>query len=41
LARRADDETSHCYECPVYLSAMDHLLSAREREEALKFAVVD
>jgi MerR family transcriptional regulator, heat shock protein HspR len=39
LARKADAENIHCYECAVYLSAMDHVLSAQEREEALSYVM--
>jgi MerR family transcriptional regulator/heat shock protein HspR len=37
LARRADAEASRCYECEVYLSAVDHVLNSQEREEALRY----
>lgn len=39
LARRADAETNHCYECEVYLKAMDYVLNSREREEALNYVM--
>jgi MerR family transcriptional regulator/heat shock protein HspR len=34
LARRADAHGNRCYECEVYLSAVDHVLDPQEREEA-------
>ena len=37
LARRTDAD-SKCYECEVYLSARDHLLSASELEAALNYS---
>jgi MerR family transcriptional regulator/heat shock protein HspR len=40
LARRANADLNHCYECEVYLSAMDHVLDAHEREEARKYILV-
>ncbi len=39
LARRADPKTNPCYECEVYLSAMDHVLDAREREQAINYVM--
>jgi MerR family transcriptional regulator/heat shock protein HspR len=39
LARRADAETNRCYECAVYLTAMEYVLNSQEREEALKYAM--
>ena len=37
LARRTD-ANSKCYECEVYLSARDHLLSVSELEAALNYS---
>jgi MerR family transcriptional regulator/heat shock protein HspR len=39
LARQADAGTNHCYECEVYLSAMNHVLNSQEREEALSYVM--
>ena len=37
LARRNDADSKKCYECEVYLSARDHLLSPSEIEAALHY----
>jgi MerR family transcriptional regulator/heat shock protein HspR len=39
LARRTCAESKKCYQCQVYLSAKEHLLSEEEIEAALKYAV--
>jgi MerR family transcriptional regulator/heat shock protein HspR len=41
LARRAGDESKHCHQCGVYLSAWQHVLDASEREEALRYVMAD
>jgi MerR family transcriptional regulator/heat shock protein HspR len=41
LARRADAQANHCFECEVYLSAMQHVLEPQEIEEALAYSLVD
>jgi MerR family transcriptional regulator/heat shock protein HspR len=40
LARQSGNGTNECYECPVYLSASDHVLDEAERAEAMKYVVV-
>jgi MerR family transcriptional regulator/heat shock protein HspR len=37
LARLAGNDANHCYECPVYLSAWDHVLDESEKAEALNY----
>lgn len=37
LARRVDDDTRHCYECEVYLSAASRILSPGEIEAAFSY----
>jgi len=41
LARRANVQTNHCFECEVYLSAMEHVLEPQEIEEALAYSLAD
>jgi MerR family transcriptional regulator/heat shock protein HspR len=41
LARRDGDESRRCYECGVYLSAVDHVLDESEKQEALAHVRVD
>ena len=41
LARRADDRTNQCFECQVYLSAMEQVLEPQEIEEALAYSLAD
>jgi MerR family transcriptional regulator/heat shock protein HspR len=41
LARRGQIAASRCYECEIYLSAMDHVLDPREREDALSYIMAD
>jgi MerR family transcriptional regulator/heat shock protein HspR len=40
LARRTCADAKKCYECDVYLSAKEHLLSEAEVEAALNYALV-
>ncbi len=39
LARQANVDGNTCYECTVYLSATDFVLSAEEREEAVNYVM--
>lgn len=41
LQRRAGTGTNRCYECEVYLTAIDQVLDAREQEEALNYIRAD
>lgn len=40
-ARRTGDEDRRCNECDVYLSAGEYVLSAAERQEALRYLSAD
>jgi MerR family transcriptional regulator/heat shock protein HspR len=41
LARRADAQTNDCFECQVYLSAMEHVLEPQEMKEAQAYSLAD
>jgi MerR family transcriptional regulator/heat shock protein HspR len=41
LARRGQIASNQCYECEIYLSAMDQVLDPREREDALRYIMAD
>ncbi len=41
LARQADDDAKCCHQCDVYLSAWNHVLNEREKEEALRYVAAD
>jgi len=41
LARRADSDGNLCYDCAVYRSAIDFMLTPQEREEALNYTIAD
>ena len=41
IARRADTQPNHCYECEVYLSAMEQVLDPQEAEEAMIYSLAD
>jgi MerR family transcriptional regulator/heat shock protein HspR len=41
LARRADGEGKLCYDCAVYRSAIDFVLTPQERDEALNYVTAD
>jgi MerR family transcriptional regulator/heat shock protein HspR len=41
LARRSGANGRRCHECEVYLSAIDHLLDASERQQAHEYMVAD
>ena len=40
LARRNGGSARKCYACEVYFSAVDHVLSEEERQEALSYRVL-
>lgn len=39
LARQTDDDTKHCHECEVYLSAWKYVLDESELAEATNYAI--
>jgi MerR family transcriptional regulator/heat shock protein HspR len=41
LARQDGDVEKRCYECDVYLAAVDYILDETEKNEALDYAHVD
>ena len=41
LARKTNSGANHCFDCNVYLSAADHVLDEREREEAFSYMMAD
>ena len=41
LARRSDAQTNDCFECQVYLSAVEHVLEPQEMKEALAYSLAD
>lgn len=41
VARRKGDDEKRCFECDVYLTARDHVLTEAEKREALSYVAIN